>query len=240
MKYSARRHKQQQPRTSCSLVATLFSCMVVWATPSCAESAKLYDNYLVYNDPFTNKEMVASLPGDPINFRITGDLNQFSFYPVFQFFGLLSNAARLTVVQSPTSLDPLENKYSLFVVHDKNVFTNLKNSKTSLTSLGIPSNAVDFLAQRMRDDVKCIVETFPAENRSDLAMTVVLLSEQHNECLVPAVFRSFGVLTGAPSFYAVVSACVLYEGRRAGIRERQALHAEGRRLAERCLEKIGE
>ena len=157
---------------------------------------------------------------------------QHSYHVVSSFFHLLSNAGKL-------KLDPEKKDYVLWVFHDTQVFAHLKNNKGYFTAIGIPNAIVDVLAQKTKEGVKCVVETFPGSSGDNLAATVVLLSEQQDECLLPAVFRAFGVLTKAPGLYAVISTCVLYEARRTGLRELNKLRSEGHRLARQCVEKAG-
>ena len=211
-------------------VSIILSVCAVGAVPVFSQTAQPYENYLSDKDSKTGQEVAVSLPDAPVNFMIVGDLNQYSFNTVFEFFVLLSNATAIRI-------DSGKKEYILYVVHDRQVFARLKSNKAFFTSLGIPDHIVDVLTQRMKEGTKCLVETFPTSTRDDLAATVVLLSERYEDYLAPAVFRAFGVVTKAPTLYALLSACVLYEGRRAGLRELRKLQSSGRRLAQQCLEK---
>jgi hypothetical protein len=67
-----------------------------------------------------------------------------------------------------------------------------------------------------------------------------LLSEKFDTCLVRGILESFGILASDIGVETLVSACVLYEGRRLGLRDRQNLLQQTPKLRERCLAKAVE
>ena len=105
--------------------------------------------------------------------------------------------------------------------------------------MGIPDDVIDTLKQQITDDAKCI-STTRTDDKNNIVFTVILLSENFNECLIGGLNNSFGIRSLDIDIRTLLSACVLYEGRRLGLRDRQSLSQETPRLRELCLTKAGE
>jgi hypothetical protein len=116
------------------------------------------------------------------------------------------------------------------------VFSRLK---TEAKALGIPEDVIDDLRQRIADDARCIAAS-RTDDKNNIVFTVILLSEKFDECLIGGLNYSFGLRSLHIGIRTLISACVLCEGRRRGLPDRQGLFQETPRLRELCLTKAGE
>jgi hypothetical protein len=215
-------------------IAVLFAALLIASLNAilcCAQATASEEKYIWNKDVATGKDIALSLNDQPINYVLVGDLSYYSIYLVQTLTNMLSNSAGRTV-------DRTFKLYSLIVVHDTNVFARLRSDKKSFNALGVPEFMVDSIAARAPVDAKCSYSTF-SDSGYDLNATVLLLSEKFDDCLTQGLFHAFGVLTKDANAGALLGTCVLYEGRRLGIRERDALDRERSRLIDLCAKKMG-
>jgi hypothetical protein len=221
------------------LFASLTIVIVIIATMS-ARSARSEEEdfgmeYIWRIDKSSGKNVAISRNEMPTNFMVVGNLSAYSFYLVEHWIHFLANAAG-------SKIDRKLKSFSLVVVHDELVFSRLKNERASFEILGIPSFMIDDMQNRARDGVKCLSSSFEGDAH-DILVTVILLNEKYNGCLIQGIFYSFGIKTGIDdddfNLKALLAACVLYEGRRANIRDREELHRQRSALAKRCFEDWG-
>jgi hypothetical protein len=178
-------------------------------------------------------DVALSRNDSSFNYFDVGDLSYSSLYLVQQDLGRIAAATGLTVDRNP------RKSSSIGIVHDTKVFSRLKNDKHSFSTLGIPDSIIALLERGVKDDTKCIAVSV-SDGQSNILFTVVLLSEKFDTCLVHGILESFGILASDIGVETLVSACVLYEGRRLGLRDRQNLLQQTPKLRELCLAKAGE
>jgi hypothetical protein len=178
-------------------------------------------------------DVALSRNDSSFNYFDVGDLSHSSLYLVQQDLGRIAAATGLTVDRNP------RKSSSIGIVHDTKVFARLKNDKHSFSTLGIPDSIIALLERGVKDDTKCIAVSV-SDGQSNILFTVVLLSEKFDTCLVRGILESFGILASDIGVETLVSACVLYEGRRLGLRDRQNLLQQTPKLRERCLAKAVE
>jgi hypothetical protein len=82
------------------------------------------------------------------------------------------------------------------------------------------------------------------DDKGDIRVTVVLLSEKFNVCLLNGLLNSFGIApidVAATDIDArsLADACILYEGRSLGLRDRESLTSNMSKLQNICLAKTG-
>lgn len=213
------------------LVSILLSGGVV-CSPSIASEGQSADNFVWQKNKSTGLEIAASQSEPALNFFDVGDLSAYSLYLVQQVLGDISRVAG-------KKIDRTLKSSSIAIFHDTNVFSRLKSDRKSFSALGIPDDVIDDLRGRITDDAKCISST-RTDDQNNIVFTVVLLSEKFNECLIGGLSDSFGVRSMDVSIGTLLSACVLYEGRRRGLRDRRSLSQETPKLRDVCLAKAGE
>lgn len=193
-----------------------------------AEEAPIADDFYWKKEKSSRVEIAYSLSDPSMNFFDVGDLSHYSLYLVQQVLGSLSGATGVAIDRK------LKNS-SLGIIHDTKAFYSLKNEKQRFRVLGIPDPVIEILEQRVSDDTpKCLTLTHSDEN-SDIKFTIILLSENFHSCLVGGLLAAFGIRgTADVSIRTLVSACVLYEGRRRGLRDRRSLAQESPKLREVC------
>jgi hypothetical protein len=199
---------------------------------SIASEGQGTDNFVWQKNRSTGLEIAASQSEPALNFFDVGDLSAYSLYLVQQVLGDIARIAG-------KKIDRTLKSSSVAIFHDTNVFSRLKADRKSFSALGIPDDVIDDLKGRITDDAKCISST-RTDDQNNIVFTVILLSEKFNECLIGGLNDSFGVRSMDVSIGALLSACVLYEGRRRGLRDRQSLSQESPKLRDVCLAKAGE
>jgi hypothetical protein len=202
------------------------------SSPSIALEAQNGDGFVWQRDKLTGAEIAASQNDSSINFLDVGDLSIYSLYLVQQVLSDLSDATGKKV-------DRDLKKSSIAIFHDTNVFSRLKTDRQSFTALGIPDDVIDDLRQRITDDAKCI-STTRTDDKNNIIFSVILLSEKFNNCLIGGLNNSFGLHSLHVNIRTLIDGCVLYEGRRRGLRDRQSLSQETPRLRDLCLSRAGE
>ncbi|MDP3074727.1 MAG: hypothetical protein Q8N40_03720 [Bradyrhizobium sp.] len=200
-------------------------------TYSLAEEAPTVDDFDWGKEKSTGIGIASSLSAPSFNFFDVGDLSYYSLYLVHQVLGSLSNATGVAVDRGLKSS-------SLSIVHDTKVFDRLRSEKQHFRVLGISDAVIESLAQRASDDTTtCLTMTHSDEN-GDIKFTIILLSEKFNNCLISGLLGSFGIRgTADVTIRTLTSACVLYEGRRRGLRDRRSLVKETPKLRDVCLAK---
>lgn len=79
-----------------------------------------------------------------------------------------------------------------------------------------------------------------SDGQNNVVTIIVLLSEKFDGCLVRGLLDSFGIAASDINVRTLIDVCVLYEGRRLGLRDRQSLTQETPRLRDLCIAKEGE
>jgi hypothetical protein len=183
-------------------------------------------------DGSTGDENAASRSDPSFNFFDIGDLSYYSQYLVEQDLARISTAAGLTIERSPTKSS------SILIFHDTNVFSRLKNDKAAFLSLGIPDSVIKVLEEQASksETTKCVTLTV-TDAKNNITGTAILLSEKFDDCLLRGLLDSFGIGAAEISVKTLVDVCVLYEGRRRSLRNRQSLSQEIPRLRDLCLAK---
>jgi len=215
------------------LLGTLLAlCIAGGLTGYClAEEAPTTDDFYWSREKPSGVEIASSLSDPSLNFFDVGDLSYYSLYLVQQLLGSLSGATGIAIDRNLKSS-------SLSIIHDTKVFYRLKNEKDRFRALGISDVVIESLEKRAADETtKCVTMTHSDEN-GDIKFTIVLLSEKFHDCLIAGLLDSFGLHhTRDITLRTLSSACVLYEGRRRGLRDRQSLTRETPRLREVCFAK---
>jgi hypothetical protein len=182
----------------------------------------------------TGKELTASRSDPSFNFFDVGDLSYYSQYLVEQDLRRLSAASGLTIEHTPAK------NSSVSIVHDTKVFERLKNNKPAFKSLGFSDYEITTLEKQVTSDSpKCLTMTI-TDGNNNIVTTIILLSEKFDGCLVGGLLNSFGIAASDISAKTLIDVCVLYEGRRLGLRDRQGLTQESPRLRDLCIAKAGE
>jgi hypothetical protein len=219
------------------LFVSLFCCIgtaLSYAQDTTAQEARTLDNFDWRKDVPTGNEFAVSRGDSSFNFFDVGDLSYYSQYLVEQDLRRLAAAAGLTIDHTPAK------KSSISMVHDTQVFARLKNDKPSFKALGFPDYLIALLEKQVTSDSpKCLVMTIPDDN-IDIVTTVVLLSEKFDGCLPRALLSSFGINASDINAETLIDVCVLYEGRRLGLRDRRSLAQEASRLRNVCMAKAAE
>jgi hypothetical protein len=185
-------------------------------------------------DASTGKELAASRNDSSFNFFDVGDLSYYSQYPVEQDLHRLSAAAGLTIEHTPAKSS------TIAIVHDSKVFERLKTDKPAFNVLGITDSTLNFLEKQVTSDSpKCLTMTI-TDGKNNIVNTVVLLSEKFDACLTGALLNSFGINASDIGAKTLIDVCVLYEGRRRGLRDRESLTQEAPNLRNACLAKAEE
>jgi hypothetical protein len=121
------------------------------------------------------------------------------------------------------------------------VFTRLKEDRSAFSVLGIPDLFINELQKKATEDAttKCInISTDDEDN--NIKLTTVLISEKFDSCLIGGLFQAFGVDSLNTNIKSLSDVCVLYEGRKLGLRDRQSLTREMPRLRDLCVAKLGD
>lgn len=181
------------------------------------------------------REFAASLGVASFNFFDVGDLSSHSLHSVERDLRRLAAAAGVKLDHTSGT------KASVAIVHDTKVFERLKNDKSSFKILGFSEYLVSKLEEQVTSDTpKCLAMTF-ADERAEITSTIILLSERADNCLSSGLLGSFGIVgTSDISTKTLTDVCVLYEGRRLGLRDRQSLKQAAPRLRNLCLAKTEE
>jgi hypothetical protein len=212
----------------------LFMCCLGASPPAFAQEKRVTDDFAWKKDNASGSELAASRSDSSFNFFDVGDLSYYSQYLVEQDLRRLAGAAGLTMERSPA-------KNSLVsIVHDTKVFERLRNDKAAFNVLGLPPNILAALERQVTSDSqKCLTMTITDE-KNNILSTIILLSEKFDSCLIRGVLDSFGIAASDINVRTLVDVCVLYEGRRMGLRDRQSLDQEAPKLRALCIAKAGE
>lgn len=169
-----------------------------------------------------------------LNYFDIGDLSYDSQSLVEQDLRRLSAAAGLTIDHTPAK------NSSVSIVHDTKVFARLKYDKPAFKSLGFSDYEIETLEKQVTSESpKCLTMTV-TDGNNGIVTTVILLSERFNSCLVSGMLSSFGIAASDISAETLIDVCVLYEGRRRGLRDRQSLTRENPKLRNLCITKAGD
>jgi hypothetical protein len=223
---------------SAALIVLISICWCFGAfPPSFAQETREIDWFVWKKDKSTGDEIALSRGDDPFNFFDIGDLSYFSTTLAERYLRIMATTAGLTIDRSPS------RNSSIAIVHDANVFSRLKNDRHAFNILGFPDETIDMLQQKSPNDAKCVSMTV-SDNKNDIVNTIVLISEKigvsenADNCFVSSLLNSFGIAGVADiSIKTLVNTCVLYEGRRRGIRDRAGLTLEAPRFRDVCLAK---
>jgi hypothetical protein len=210
-------------------------CCLFSSSPSFEQDKDVLDHFMWKKSSVSGSELAGSQSQASFNFFDVGDLSHYSKQLVERDIGRISSAARLTVDRS-SGTSP-----TLAIVHDSSAFSRLRNDKAAFHSLGLPDSLLTTLDRQISETSTCATLTL-IDDKGDIRVTIVLLSEKFNVCLLSGLLNSFGI---APSDItatdiddrALVDACILYEGRRLGLRDREGLIHEISKLRSLCLDK---
>jgi hypothetical protein len=213
--------------------AVLISCLGYGAAYSnaIAQEEKSLDRFVWAEDKSTDLEFAVSRSNPSFNFFDIGDLAPYSRDLVKKDLTKISKAAGEAI---DTNLSP-----SIAIIHDTNVFSRLKSDRHSFAILGIPDSVVERLLSRTGDSSKCLTMSL-ADSQNDIYLTIILLSEESNSCLVGGLLEAFGVRALDVDTQTLMDICILYEGRRRGIRDRLSLSQEASGLRDACVAKAKE
>lgn len=226
------------PAAFAALISVL--CCVSASSPTFAQETSIVDDFVWKTDKSTGNDIASSRNESSFNFFDVGDLSYYSENLVEQDLRRLAAAAGLTIERGPA-----KNSF-VSIVHDTKVFERLRNDKAAFNVLGFPTNILTTLEKQVSSDSpKCLTMTITDE-KNDIRTTIILLSEKFDSCLVRGMLDSFGIAASHVvaasdiNVRTLVDVCVLYEGRRLGLRDRQSLTQEAPRLRDLCIAKAGE
>jgi hypothetical protein len=215
-----------------SLIFCFCASLPSFAQDTSAQDTRTLADFTWKKDVSTGNELAASRSESSFNFFDVGDLSYYSQYLVEQDLRRLSAAAGLTIDRTKNS--------SVSIVHDTKVFERLKNDKPAFKLLGFSDYEIATLEKQVTSDSpKCLTVTI-TDGNNGIATTVMLLSEKFDSCLVGGLLNSFGIAASDINAETLIDVCVLYEGRRLGLRDRQGLAREASRLRNVCIAKAGE
>jgi len=235
---------EQLPRWPVSILAAAVLFFALWCfVPSVAQDADKHGtsdldastlgDFVWKKDVSTGNELAASRSDSSFNFFDVGDLSYYSEVLVEQDLRRISAAAGIAIERNPTK------KSTIAIFHDSKVFSRLKTDKPAFNSLGLPDNILEALEKQVTSDTtKCLNMTITDE-KNNVFTTIVLLSEKFDGCLVGGLLDSFGVTASDADAKALIDVCILYEGRRRGLRDRQSLTQEIPKLRYLCTTKTG-
>jgi len=212
-------------------LALIISWWADSASVSIAQDAKGLEKFYWQKDESTGVEIAASRSNQSLNFFDIGDFSPFSFVLAEQDLAKISEAAGETIDRTLKS--------SIAIFHDSNVFLRLKNDKRSFASLGIPDWVIDKMSNSLTDNnPRCFTMSL-TDAQNNIYLTVILASQESNDCLHAGLIESFGVRASAIETENLVNVCMLYEGRRLGFRDSQSLSRESAKLRNQCTTKVG-
>jgi hypothetical protein len=204
-----------------------------YSSASPAEERRIVDDFVWKKDNSTGNELAASRSNSSFNFFDVGDLSYYSQFLVEQDLRLLSSAAGITIERSP------KNNSTVAIVHDSKVFSRLKDDKPSFGVLGFSEDIIKMLEKRTPENAKCVTMTV-SDGQNNVVVTIILLSKKFDGCLISGLLDSFGIAASDLNVRTLTDVCVLYEGRRLGLRDRQSLVQEAPRLLDKCIASAGE
>jgi hypothetical protein len=221
--------------SAAALIAII--CRLLSLSPSFAQDAHMLDHFMWKKNSVSGIELAGSQSKSSFNFFDVGDLSSNSLQLVGQDIDRISSAAGLTVDRSSGTSS------TLAIVHDSAAFSRLRNDKTAFRSLGLPESLLMKLESQISETSTCATLTL-IDDKGDIRVTIVLLSEKFNVCLLSGLLNSFGIvpidLTVTDiDARSLADACILYEGRRLGLRDRESLTNNISKLQSLCLAKTG-
>lgn len=181
----------------------------------------------------TGSTVALSRNDQALNFFDIGDLASSSQPLVQNALNMLSHASSVRIERGS------DKRWSIGIFHDTKVFTRLKSDKQAFRAVGLPDHIIDFLDQKATHDARCLTMT-RTDDDMNIVLTVVLSSQQtdFDGCLVGGLLNSFGIKSAQTvNASDLVSACVLYEARRVGLRDRQQLSEQASTLRDGCQKK---
>jgi hypothetical protein len=220
-----------------SVAALVFITYISSFSPSLAQDAHILDHFMWEKNSVSGIELAGSQRKSSFNFFDVGDLSSNSQQLVEQDIDRISRAAGLTVDRS-SGTSP-----TLAIVHDSTAFSRLRNDKAAFRSLGIPEGLLTKFESQISETSTCATLTL-TDDKADIRVTIVLLSEKFNVCLLSGLLNSFGIhaidVTATDiDARSLTDACILYEGRRLGLRDRESLTSNMSKLQNICLAKTG-
>jgi hypothetical protein len=217
-------------------LAALMSVLCCLGTSSLCFAQEIgnLDDFTWRKDISAGREIAASRSDSSFNFFDVGDLSFYSQYLVEQDLLRLSAAAGLTIEHTPT-------KHStVAIIHASTVFGQLKTDKPLFNRLGIPDSILITLEKQVTSDTpKCLNMTITNEEEN-VTGTFILLSEKFDDCLLSGLLNAFGISAADINVKTLIDVCVLYEGRRRGLRDRQSLTQEMPKLRDLCIARLGD
>lgn len=220
--------------TVISLICYFGASWPSFAQDSSAQDARTLAGFMWKKDVSTGNELAASRSDSSFNFFDIGDLSYYSEVLVEQDFRRIAAAAGLAIERTPTKSS------TVAIFHDAKVFSRLRNDKSAFSSLGLPDNILETLQRQVTSDTgKCLNMTITDE-KNNIVNTIVLVSEKFDGCLISGLLNTFGIAASDISARTLIDVCILYEGRRRGLRDRGSLAREISKLRELCMTTAGE
>jgi len=215
-----------------SLVCCFGASSLSFAQDTSAQDARTLANFIWKKDVSAGNELAASRSDSSFNFFDIGDLSYYSEVLVEQDFRRIAAAAGLAIERTPAKSSTVE------IFHDAKAFSRLRDDKPAFNSLGLPDNVLRALEKQATDTSRCLSMTVTDE-KNNIVNTIVLVSEKSDGCLVSGLLNSFGITASDISAKTLIDVCILYEGRRRGVRDRQGLAREIPKLRNLCITKAG-
>jgi hypothetical protein len=220
-----------------AVLISLLCCLIpayaepVHAPGISAQDIRKVDDFTWKKDVSNGRELAASRTDTSFNFFDVGDLSSNSQSLVEQDLRRISSAAGITIDHTPAKHS------SIAIVHDTKVFAGLKNDKQAFKSLGFSDELMAMLEKQViSDSPKCLTMTI-TDGNNNITGTVILLSEKFDSCLTSGLLNSFGIAASEIRAETLIDVCVLYEGRRLGLRDRKGLTQEVPELRTQCAVK---
>jgi hypothetical protein len=209
------------------LVATL-------ATSTRAQEIHYADRYIWKKDNVTGNDIALSRSDPSLNFVDVGDLSNNSINLVQGALGSIAGAAGKTV-------DRNLEKVAIIIIHDTNVFTRLKADRGAFSVMGVPDFFIYELQKRYAEapDMTCI-NISTDDKDSNVVFTTILVSKKFDSCLIGGLFQAYGVETLDINSKSLDDVCILYEGRKLGLRDRESLTQQMPKLRDLCTTKSGD
>lgn len=220
--------------TFLSIVCWLGASSLSFAQGTSAQDARTLADFIWKIDGSTGVELAASRSDASFNFFDVGDLSYYSEVSVEQDLRRIAAAAGLAMERSPAKSSTIE------IFHDAKVFSRLRDDKPAFNRLGLPNNILEDLEKQVTSDTGRCLSMTVTDEKNNIVNTIVLLSEKLDGCLVHGLLNSFGIQASDISARTLVDLCILYEGRRRGLRDRQSLTQEIPIIRQLCTTKAGE
>lgn len=215
------------------LFGVLTLLVAVLATSARAQGIHIADGFVWNTDKVTGNDIAMSRTDSSINFVDVGDLSNYSAPLVQEALRSIADAAGKTV-------DRNLKRVAIVIVHDTNVFTRLKTDRDAFSVFGIPDFFIhEFKKRYVEDPAMTCINTSTDDKDNNVVFTTILVSKKFDVCVIGGLFNAFGVDSLKVDIKSLSDVCVLYQGRKLGLRDRQSLTQEMPKLRDLCATKSG-